>query len=298
MKNFAELENFLVKEQSNKLVIVGANEDDILTAAKKAFKKSLVELILIGKREIILKYFNGSEVEIVDEEDMQIAAKLGFKFLINGKANAIMKGLIYSDIYLKELLKNRDRLMAGKLLSHTAVTEFKGRFLILTDAGMNISPSLEDKIEILKNAVKIANNIGLKKPRVALICPVEKVNTKMQCTMDAAIISKMAERGQLHIDALVDGPLAYDVALSKKAAKVKGVKSFTDVPGKADIVVLNGLTDGNVAYKSLEVFYDLPRAAILAGTTAPVILTSRGDGMDTKYNSILFALAISKGNEK
>ncbi len=297
MKSFSELEQYIKGKKRKTLVIAAADEKHVLETASRIIEADLADLILVGGEVFIREHLKKGNFKVVDEKDPARATEKAFELLCSNEADAIMKGLVQTDIYLKALLKRKEQLLSSKLLSHIALTEFKGRFLIITDVAINVEPDLEQKIEIIKNAVKVARNIGFAKPKVALICPTEKVNPKIECTMEAAVISKMAERGDLGIEAEIDGPMALDVALSAEAAEIKKVKSFTNVKGQADIIVLDSLTDGNAVYKALEIFLDAPRAAVIAGIKHPAILTSRSDSSEIKYNSVLFALSQSEENE-
>ncbi len=293
MKNFKELKEYLCKGHSRTMVVAAADEVSILKACRSAFEAEIVNLILIGNAEVIGEYFTSDEAQIIDIADPVAAAEKAVELLAEDEADSIMKGLVHSDQFLKAILSKKEELMEAKLLSHVAAAEFGERFIVFSDAGMNIKPDLGQKVEILKNAVKVAVKLGIDEPKTALICAVEKINTKMPCTLDAAIISKMAERGQLRIPGKVDGPLALDVALSPHAAKVKKLISYSGVPGNADVLIMNAITDGNAVYKTIEVFLNAPRAAVVAGSRKSIVLTSRGDDSQTKFNSIMLALAIS-----
>ncbi len=298
MKSFKEVEKSLELKKNKRLVIAAANEKEILEAAKKARDNNIADLILVGDKEIISRYFNEQEAEIIDEKDPERATVTAVEMLVNDQADAIMKGLVHSDFYLKTILNKKEELIGSRFLSHVALAEINGKFLIISDVGMNIDPDVKQKTEIIKNIVGVSHKLGFKRPKVALICPTEQVNLKISGTVEAAIISKMAERGQLDIEADIDGPMALDVAISMEAAETKKVHSFNNVPGNADIIVLDGLTDGNVFYKTLEIFLNIPKAAVIVGAKKPIVLTSRSDKGNTKYNSLLLALAISGDDEQ
>jgi phosphate butyryltransferase len=298
MKSFKEIEKSLKLKKNKRLVIAAANEKEILEAAKKARDNNIADLILVGDKEIISRYFNEQEAEIIDEKDPERATVTAVEMLVNDQADAIMKGLVHSDFYLKTILNKKEELIGSRFLSHVALAEINGKFLIISDVGMNIDPDVKQKTEIIKNIVGVSHKLGFKRPKVALICPTEQVNLKISGTVEAAIISKMAERGQLDIEADIDGPMALDVAISMEAAETKKVHSFNNVPGNADIIVLDGLTDGNVFYKTLEIFLNIPKAAVIVGAKKPIVLTSRSDKGNTKYNSLLLALAISGDDEQ
>ncbi|MDD3627941.1 MAG: phosphate acyltransferase [bacterium] len=281
------------------LVVAAADEENVLKAAVNAYKLGLVEIKLFGNKKIITEIlknekFDLKNCEIFDYPDPHAATEEAVKYISKGKGDIIMKGLVHTGVYLKAILNEEYGLRRKNgLLSHVGVFQPEGykRLFLMSDAAMIIEPTLEQKIDILKNAVYIAGALGIKTPRVALICAVETVNLKMPATLDAAIISKMSERGQLGVDAIVDGPLATDAALSEEKAKIKKIKS--DVAGKADVCIMNRIEDANAFYKLMELFGKGNQAGILAGAKKPVILPSRGDDDTVKLNSILVGIMMS-----
>ncbi|HDS08733.1 MAG TPA: phosphate butyryltransferase [Firmicutes bacterium] len=281
------------------LVVAAADEENVLKAAINAYKLGLVEIKLFGNRkniEGILKSekFNLNNCEIFNHPDPHLATAEAVKYISAGKGDIIMKGLVHTGVYLKAILNEEYGLRRKNgLLSHVGVFQPEGfeRLFLMSDAAMIIEPTLEQKIDILKNAVYIACALGIKTPRVALVCAVETVNLKMQATIEASIISKMSERGQLGINAVVDGPLAADAALSEEKAKIKKIKS--EVAGKADVCIMHRIEDANVFYKLMELFGGGNQAGILAGAKKPVILPSRGDDDRVKLNSILVGIMMS-----
>jgi phosphate butyryltransferase len=203
-----------------------------------------------------------------------------------------MKGLVDTANFLRSVLNKEVGLRTGKLMSHVAVFEIEGfdRLIFLTDAAFNISPDLKAKIDILNNAVAVARAVGVELPKVAPICAVEVVNPDMPATVDAAMLSKMSDRGQIK-GCIVDGPFALDNAISEEAAKHKGVGG--PVAGKADILLLPNIEVANVMYKTLTYTTKSRNGGMLVGTSAPVILTSRTDSHETKFYSIALAALVA-----
>jgi phosphate butyryltransferase len=198
-----------------------------------------------------------------------------------------MKGNVSTAGLLKGVLNETEGLKTGNLLSHFSIFEIPQyhKLISVTDVAMNIAPTLKEKIGILTNALSYMKRIGYEKPKVAVIGAVETVNEKMPATMEAAVLSKMAQRKQLP-PCLVDGPLAFDNAMSKESAEIKGIVS--DVAGDADLLLMPDIEAGNVLYKAFG-FMGGKLAALILGASAPIILTSRADSEESKLNSILLA---------
>ena len=214
----------------------------------------------------------------------------------SGTADMVMKGLVDTATFLRSVLNKEVGLRTGKLMSHVSVFEVEGidRLILLTDAAFNTYPDLKQKVQIINNSVMVAKACGIENPKVAPVCAVEVVNPDMPATIDAALLSKMSDRGQIK-GCIVDGPLALDNALSEEAAHHKGVTG--PVAGKADILVLPNIDVANVMYKSLTYTAQTKNGGILVGTSAPVILTSRADSFETKVNSIALAALVSEGRK-
>ena len=205
----------------------------------------------------------------------------------------VMKGLVDTATFLRSVLNKEVGLRTGKLMSHVSVFEIEGidRLILLTDAAFNTYPDLKQKVQIINNSVMVAKACGIENPKVAPVCAVEVVNPDMPATIDAALLAKMSDRGQIK-GCIVDGPLALDNALSEEAAHHKGVTG--PVAGKADVLLLHDIDVANVMYKSLTYTAKTKNGGILVGTSAPVILTSRADSFETKVNSIALAALVSE----
>ncbi|MGM0410018.1 MAG: bifunctional enoyl-CoA hydratase/phosphate acetyltransferase [Bacillota bacterium] len=281
-----------------KLAVAAAGDDIVLESVKKAEEKNIIEAILIGDKERInsaldkLDYdFKG---EIINTNSNKESAQKSIELIAEGKADYPMKGLLSTKIILKALLDKEYGLRQDGLLSLVTMMDLEkeNRIVFMTDGGMNIAPDLDDKVEIINNAVEMAEAVGIKKAKVAPLAAVEKVNPAMPCTLDAANLSKMADRGQIK-NCEIDGPLAFDNAVSKKAAEHKGIES--EVAGEADILLVPDIEAGNVLYKSLVFYAGLPSASLVLGAKVPMVLTSRADSAQTKFNSIALGKLVTMG---
>ncbi|MFX3625148.1 MAG: phosphate butyryltransferase [Ectobacillus sp.] len=285
--------------QPKKTVAVAAAEDsEVIEAVSTAIQMGLAKFCLFGKEDSILSMLKDYKLSV--SEDLQViaadseaaAAELAVKAVSSGKAHVLMKGNIATAKILKAVLNKEYGLRKERLLSHVAVFEMNDydRFLIVTDAAMNIAPDLEQKVAILQNAITVARAIGIEQPKVAPIAAVEVVNPAMQATIDAALLTQMNRRGQIQ-RCFVDGPLALDNAICKAAAQHKGIEST--VAGEADILLVPNIETGNVLYKSLVYFAGAKVGAVIAGAKAPIVLTSRADCAQTKLYSLALAVSIS-----
>lgn len=290
--SFAEVEKYVLDNGIvKKIALCGAHDEPALSAVVEAKKKGVVTAVLIGdEKEIhsLLEGFgeNAADYEIIDEQDECFAAKLAVEMVKNGKADIPMKGLMQTSSYMRAILdKETGLLPEGHVLSECTPFEYpdKGRMMFVTDCAVNIVPDLETKVQITKNAVRLAKAFGIEEPKVACLSALEKVNPKIQRTVDADALAHMEWTG-----CTVEGPFALDNAVSEEAAKHKGIAS--PVAGKADVLVCSCLDMGNVIHKSLSFFAHLNTAGALCGTNIPVIMTSRTDTPETKYNSILTAI--------
>jgi phosphate butyryltransferase len=293
LKKISDIHIKIQKNQAlKKLVLASASDEHSIDAVFHAYKKNIIIPVLVGneteiKQICISNKYDFENIEIIHANDKQEAVKISVEMVRNGKADILMKGNVSSSILLKGVLNKEYGLKTEQLLSHFAIAELKNyhKLIGITDVAMNIAPDINEKSNIVSNAVKFLNKIGYKKPKVAVIAAVETVNEKMQATVDAAILSKMADRKQIP-NCIIDGPLAFDNAMSKESAVHKGIDS--DVAGDADILLMPNIEAGNVLYKSLT-YTGAKIAAILLGASAPIVLTSRSDSEETKLNSIILA---------
>jgi phosphate butyryltransferase len=282
-----------------RIAVAKAEDEEVFLALDQARKEKIVQGILVGSKEKIKALAEKNKIdlsgyELIEENDPLQASLLCSQLINQGKADLMMKGLLDTGVFMKGILDKEKGLSTGKLLTHVAVFEIPDfpRLLFLTDAAINITPTLQEKAQIIQSAVDLALCLGIEKPNVACIAAMEKVNPeKMPATVDAACLSMMAKRGQIK-GAIVDGPFGLDNAVSEESARTKGVKS--SVAGKADILLCPDIESGNVIYKTLIEFAKAKCAAIVPGTRAPVVLTSRADSHETKFMSIALGVASSR----
>jgi phosphate butyryltransferase len=284
--------------EGNTVAVAVAEDEEVLEAVIEGLNRNLADFILFGDKEKIntilkvnhLDSKKGSKkLSVVHADSNALAAELAVRAVSNKEATVLMKGNIPTSVLLKAVLNKEFGLRTGNVLSHVAVFEVPDfdRFTIVTDAGMNIAPDLEQKAQIVKNAATLARAIGIEYPKVAPIAAVEVVNPVMQATVDAAALSMMNKRGQI-TGCIVDGPLALDNAVSALAAEHKGIHS--EVAGRADILLVPTIEVGNVLYKSLIYFAKAKVGAVIAGAKAPIVLTSRADSAESKLYSLALAI--------
>ncbi len=288
----------LARQGTPRTIAVACPHDDgVLLSLDRAAAAGLVRPLLIGRRAVVESlckklHLDTFRPEIVECADDASAVELAVRKVKSGEAQMLMKGLVSTGTFLKGILNKEFGLRERPLLSHVALYEATDpeRLVLFTDVAMNIAPDLAQKVQILENAVDLAHRLGIDRPKVAAIAAVETVNAEMPATVDAALLAKMADRGQIK-GCVVDGPLALDNALSVEAARHKGITS--PVAGVADVLLLPDIEAGNVLYKILGLVKRCPLAAIVVGASVPVVLTSRADSDETKFNSIALAAAIS-----
>ncbi len=298
LKNFNALLDRLSKQSTRKVAVAMAQDKDVLLALEAARARGLTEAVLVGSQNELEKiadseHLNLNNYQILDVGGEKEAVQEAIQIIHRGEAQVLMKGLCSTASFLRGILHKENGLRAADLLSHLAIFESPHyhKLLFMSDAAMNIAPTLKEKIAITENAIGAANALGYKEPKVAMISAVEKVNADgMPSTADAAIISKMNERQQIK-SAVIDGPLAVDNALSKRANQVKKLQS--PVGGDADICIVPNIEAGNVFYKLLTILGNARVGGVILGASVPVVLTSRADSENSKFLSIASALAIS-----
>jgi phosphate acetyltransferase len=262
-----------------------------------AFHEGIIEPILVGpetKIRSVAEEFgiDLSGVRIVNARHSHDAAAIAVSLVRTGDAEALMKGSLHTDELMAEVVSRANGLRTARRISHVFVMNVPTyhRPLLITDAAINIAPTLEDKVDIIQNAIELAHIIGIPEPKVAILSAVETVNPKIQSTLDAAALCKMADRGQI-TGGLLDGPLAFDNAVSIIAAKTKGIKSA--VAGHAEILVVPDLESGNMVAKQLEYLANALTAGIVLGTRVPIVLTSRADSAETRTASCVIAALVA-----
>jgi phosphotransacetylase/acyl dehydratase len=269
-----------------------------LSAAVEAASAGLITPILVGPEALIRDLAKTAALDIagfrlIDAETPQAAAALAVKLARDGQAAALMKGDLHTDILMHEVVAT---LRTGRRISHVYLMDVPGypRPLLLTDAAISLAPGLEEKADIIRNAITLAHAIGISSPRVAILAAVETISPRQQSTLDAAALCKMADRGQI-TGGLLDGPLAFDNAISIIAAKAKGIVS--EVAGFADILVVPDLEAGNMLAKQLTFMSGAEAAGIVLGASVPIILTSRADSARTRLSSCALAVLAARAAE-
>jgi phosphate butyryltransferase len=274
--------------------VVMPTEHHALGGAREAAKAGLIAPLLVGPEAAIRATAEAigwdlADARIIDQPDDHAAAARAVALVHEGEAGAIMKGNIHSDDVLRHVTKADGGLRAGRRISHVFVLDVPGRedLLIISDAAINIQPDLNVKADIIRNAIDMAHAAGLPQPRVGILSAVETINPAIPSTLDAAILSKMAERGQIQ-GALVDGPLAMDNAIDLEAARTKGIAS--SVAGRADVLIAPNLEAGNMLAKELVFLSDADTGGLVVGARAPVMLTSRADDEQARLMSAVLAV--------
>jgi phosphotransacetylase len=277
-------------------------EATALAGAVEAAKQNLIVPLLVGPAARISETaaeagIDLGDLTIIDVPDSVAAAAKAVELIREGKAEILMKGSLHTDELMAAVVSRDKGLRTGRRISHVFVMDVPTyhKVLIITDAAINIAPTLEDKVDICQNAIDLAISLGLEKPKVAILAAVETVNSKMQATLDAAALCKMAERGQIQ-GGILDGPLAFDNAISKQAAETKGIKSA--VAGDPDILLAPDLEAGNILAKLLTFLANADSAGMVLGARVPVVLTSRADSVRSKIASCAVAKLVAHGRRR
>jgi phosphate acetyltransferase len=278
-------------------------EASALSGAIEAANEGLIVPILVGPRSRIEATAKSigidlSGSQIVDTPHSNASAAKAVELLREAQAELLMKGSLHTDELMAAVVAREGGLRTGRRISHVFVMDVPTyhKVLIVTDAAINIAPTLEDKVDICQNAIDLAISLGLENPKVAILAAVETVTSKMPATLDAAALCKMAERGQI-TGGVLDGPLAFDNAISKHAAETKGIRST--VAGDPDILLAPDLEAGNILAKQLSFLANADSAGLVLGARVPIILTSRADGVRSRIASCAVAvLAVHAGRKK
>lgn len=295
-----KLEDILEKSKNlkkAKLAVASAQDYEVLKAVKDAYEIGVIDPILVGDEKKIVQYakeidFNLDDIKIIATSSLQESAMVSVKLVSSNEADFVMKGLLDTAILLKEVLNKEYGLRKDSLLSHVMIYEAPNyhKLLMLTDGGMNINPDFEGKKKILKNSIETASVFELDKIKVACLSAKEKVNEKMPSTVDAR---KLQEFFKDEKDVIVEGPLAFDLAISNEASKVKNFKS--EVSGDVDILLVPNIEMGNGIGKTLTYMANAKSAGIIMGAKKPVVLVSRADTHETKLYSIALGALVANG---
>ena len=301
LKTFDEVLNKAKDYGPKKMVVASAGAEDVLKAVEAARKERLTDSILVGDKKEIIQIANQMGIdpanyEIIDKTDKTEAVRYAVELVRNNEASILMKGMLGTARLLKAVLDKEIGLRTNRILSHVYTLEIKdyNRLLTMTDGAMNISPDLKQKAQIIQNAIYYAHSLGIEKPKVAVVAALELVNPDMPATIDAACLAKMSERGQI-VGGIVDGPLAFDNAISKEAAEYKGIES--PISGEVDIVLVPNIESGNIFAKGLVYLAKAVPAGLLLGAKAPVVLVSRSDSAQSKLYSIALGVLMSEMGE-
>ena len=277
-------------------------EATALAGAVEAHELGLIKAMLVGPaakiREVGAKAgLDLRQLEIIDAEHSHAAADKAVALVREGKAELLMKGSLHTDELLGAVVARETGLRTARRISHVFIMDVPTyhKVLMITDAAINIAPTLEDKVDICQNAVDLARTLGVATPKVAVLAAVETVNSKMPATIEAAALCKMADRGQIK-GALVDGPLAFDNAISKEAAEVKEIRS--EVAGDPDILLVPDLESGNMVAKLLTFLAKADSAGLVLGARVPIILTSRADSVRSRIASCAVAKLAAHARRK
>lgn len=284
----------------SRVAVVSAADEHTLEAVIKAKRSEIIQPLLIGDKERIVNILldlgeNSDEYHIVDEKDDILSAQMAVELVHNNKANFIMKGKIQTGDLLKAVVDREKGLRTGNIMSHMAIFEIPSyhKLLFVTDGGMNINPSLEEKKQIIQNSVNALISMGYEEPKVSVLCAVETINPKMQETVDAGELKLMA--GKEIKDCIIEGPISYDLMMSKESAKIKGFES--PVTESTDLVLVPNIASGNILGKTLMYSGGAKMAGMILGAKVPIVLTSRGSTSEEKFLSIaISASACSKNN--
>jgi len=303
LTKLSQLQDLIDKDHKPKKMVLAASEDaHSLSAVAEAARQNIIRPILVGDRDKTLGMaeilnLDISKFEMIRTDNPVEAVTRSVKMVHDGEADVLMKGKVGTSDMLRCVLNKDYGLRTGNLLSHFAYFEVETyhKLIAVTDVAMNIAPNLTEKISILNNAVWVLNNLGIPRPKVAVLGAVEKVNTDMDATLDAALLSKMNQRDQI-LNCIVDGPLAFDNAVSLESARHKEIKS--EVAGDTDLLLMPDIEVGNVLYKTLVFFAKAKVASMIVGASAPIVLTSRSDSEQAKFDSILLAAVAANNGKK
>jgi len=298
MNKLKDLKNLINKKNKSRLVVVSAEEVNVLEAVAQAYNDDLIEPILVGNEKLIREYivkngFKLGDVEIIPAETFEESAEIAIKMINDNRGDFLIKGLVDTSILLKAVLNKEWGLRTGKQLSHVMLYEIPTyhKLLMLTDGGMVTYPNTDTKIQLIKNSYEAAQKLGYKEFKVACLAAKEKLNKKMQATVEAAEIKEKYKNGEFEEGIIVEGPIALDLAVSREAAEIKKFQST--VAGDADLLLVHNIEMGNGIGKSITYFANGIGAGVVMGAKVPIVLVSRSDDFNAKYYSILFGSAIS-----
>lgn len=299
IRNMKELLEEARKGEPGRLAVAVAQDSFVLDAVVQAAELGVVAPILVGDREQIEQVLVDLKADprayrIIDEVDKTEACMIAARLVRDGEADFLMKGIVDTAVIMRAILNRDNGLRTGRMISDVLALEIEGydHLFLVTDPAMSIAPTLPQKADLVRNAVDIAHALGNDNPKVAVLAAVEKVNEKMPCTVDAAELQAMNERGEIE-GCVVQGPLQFDNAVSVEAAKHKGISGA--VAGNADIMLVPDIEAGNMLVKAAEFFGHAKKAGVIVGAKAPVALTSRASSAESKLYTIAIARLVARG---
>lgn len=299
IKELKDILDMLKGEEKVILSVAAAEEKEVLQAVKDAVENQIIEPILVGDKDKIKLIseeinFDLTGIKILNSNSIEESARIAVELVSTKNADFVMKGILDTSVLLKSVLNKDYGIRTDSLLSHVVAYQIENyhKLLLLTDGGMNISPNYEQKEMILKNAIQAAKALGLDTVKVACLAAKEKVDTKMQATVDADLLQKAFVNGKFGKNVIVEGPLSFDIALSKEASDIKGFKS--EVSGDIDILLVPTIEVGNGIGKSFTYMADAKSAGVIMGAKAPIVLVSRADSAESKLYSIAYGALIAK----
>ncbi len=279
------------------IAIAKAANAGLLLAAHEAHTLGIADCVLLDDKDALQQAAETAGVDIsametVDLVEPEAAARRAIQMGRHGEAHVVMKGTLDTAVFMRAAVDREDGLRAGRLLTHVAVYEIPGfnRLLLISDGGVIVAPDIYQKIEIVQNAIGVAQKLGLERPKIAVLAAAELVNPKIPSTLDAANLSKMAERGQIQ-GGIVDGPLALDNAISQSSAKMKGIRG--EVAGHADVLIVPDIEAGNLLGKAITYFAHGEMAGVVVGGCTPIVVTSRSDSPATKLVSMALGVLLT-----
>jgi phosphate butyryltransferase len=299
LTSFADLEQ-IVDEKSSvvRVLVVAAEDTHTLEGVSEAYSRKIIEPILIGNgakiREIIaLNNLPLSKTEIIDTEDNVQSVKRAVSFIAEGYGDVLMKGNLQTADLLREVINKEYGLKTGEIMSHVGLFQIPTyhKLLVLTDGGMVIAPNIEQKRQILRNAIEVLARLGVANPKVAILCAAETENPKIQASVDAVLLKKEYMDGFFN-DCIMEGPISFDLMFDYESARAKDY--ISTVAGDADILLMPDMTAGNLVAKSLIFAAKSMMAGLIIGAKCPIVLVSRGASPEEKYLSLVFAAAVAK----
>ena len=303
IKDLHDMLDKLKQEEKVILSVAAAEDREVLLAIKDAVNKEVIQPILVGQADKIKSISNDINFElegitIIDSPSIEESAKIAVELVSKQEADFVMKGLLDTSILLKSVLNKEYGLRTESLLSHVVAYQMENyhKLLLITDGGMYISPNYEQKEMILKNAIQAAKALGIDTIKVACLAAKEKVNPKMQATVDGHLLQEASINGKFGRNVIVEGPLSFDIALSKEASDMKGFKS--EVSGDIDILLVPNIEVGNGIGKSFTYMANAKSAGVIMGAKAPIVLVSRSDSAESKLYSIAYGALIAKDIKK